>query len=269
MKRLLLATLIAAGAAHAEERVRAIEFSDGSASVEVSADPSAASQTLVHVDAPGLDRPVYALKGMIRYTGVTGDAFLQMDNHFAGRGTFFTKGLSESGPLAKLNGSSDWRPFMLPFYADQDSESPTPDGISLIVVLPESGSVEIRDVALFQYAAGEDPLASVQGLAARAALLIAAIGGGLIGVWAGIIGMLASRGKARGFVLGSATVVLIAGIASLIAGVAAFATGQPYAVFYPLLLIGLIVTLVVGGLRRTLPKRYEAVEMHRMRAMDA
>ena len=54
-------------------------------------------------------------------TAVPGDGFLQLDSHFGGAGTFFTKGLAAARPFGKLSGSSDWRPFVLPlsFVADR------------------------------------------------------------------------------------------------------------------------------------------------------
>jgi len=45
--------------------------------------------------------------------------------------------------------------------------------------------------------------------------------------------------------------------------------GQPYAVYYPLLLIGLIGTVVPAGVYPALKRRYEEVELRAMRAMDA
>ena len=55
---------------------------------------------------------------------------------------------------------------------------------------------------------------------------------------------------------------------SLVGGVAAIAAAQPYAVYYPLLLIGIIVVAVIGKLRGTLSARYEQFELKRMQSMD-
>ena len=56
---------------------------------------------------------------------------------------------------------------------------------------------------------------------------------------------------------------------SLVAGVIALALGQPYAVYYPLLLGGIILTAVCGGIRPGLRHGYEQRELRRMAAMDA
>ena len=85
--------------------------------------------------------------------------------------------------------------------------------------------------------------------------MIGAIGGGLIGLWGAVIGVVSSRGKARRFVLGSANALLLIGIASLGGGVAAIGAAQPYAVYYPLLLIGIVLITVIGKLRGTLSAR--------------
>jgi len=239
----------------------------------VTAVPGEQQQLLLELPDPGISSPVYALKGMVRYDDVQGDGFLQLDSHFGDAGTFFTKGLTAAGPLGKLGGSSDWRPFVLPFFANSgdqaDSVAPLPDKLTLSLVLPGAGTVSIREVGLYQYASGEDPLrAAGQWFGTRSAALLGGIGGALIGLWGSLIGVLASRGKARHFVLGSANALLVTGIASFVGGAVAVATGQPYAVYYPLLLIGIILVLVLGKMRGNLSARYEQLELKKMQSMD-
>ena len=281
-----LSLLLLSCSLQAEELLRAVSFSDafedGALSagelidedtLTVKAAPGKQFQPLIELSYPGISSPVYALKGMIRYENVKGDGFLQLDNHFGARGTFFTKSLASAGPLRKISGSSDWRPFVLPFYANSGDQaggtSPLPEKLSLGLYLPGSGTVSIRGVGLYQYATGEDPLQSTgQWINNRKATLLGAIGGCLIGLWGAVIGVVSSRGKARRFVLGSANALLLIGIASLGGGVAAIAAAQPYAVYYPLLLIGIILVAVIGKLRGTLSARYEQLELKRMQSMD-
>jgi hypothetical protein len=255
----------------AEELVGAVSFAEEP--LTVTAVPGKALQSLIELPEPGVSMPVYALKGMLRYEDVQGDGFLQLDNHFGELGTFFTKGLAAAGPLGKISGTSDWRPFVLPFYANSgdqaDGASPLPEKLSLSLYLPGSGTVSISDLGLYQYASGEDPLqASGQWFGNRTATLLGAIGGGLIGLWGALIGVLSSRGKARHFVLASANALFVIGIASLVGGVVALATAQPYAVYYPLLLIGIILVAVIGKMRGSLSARYEQLELKRMQSMD-
>jgi hypothetical protein len=231
-------------------------------------------QPIVEIADPGISAPVYALKGMIRYANVQGDGYLELDSHFGDKGTFFTRSLAASGPLGKLSGNSDWRQFVLPFNASSgdpaDGTSRLPEKLSLALYLPGLGSVSLRNVALYQYAIGENPLQpDGQWFGSRSAGLIGGIGGTLLGLWGGLIGVLSSRGKARTFALASAKALLLLGIASTILGVVAWAAGQPNAVYYPLLFIGVIIIAVIGTLRKTLALRYEQLELKKMQSMDA
>lgn len=255
----------------AEELLSAMSFAEEP--LTVTAAPGVQQQLLLELSDPGISSPVYALKGMVRYEGVQGDGFLQLDSHFGDAGTFFTRSLAAAGPLGKLSGSSDWRPFALPFFANSgdqaDRAAPLPDKLTLSLVLPGAGTVSIRDVGLYQYASGEDPMqAASQWFSSRSAGLLGGIGGALIGLWGALIGILSSRGKARHFVLGSANALLFIGIASLVGGVVAVGTAQRYSVYYPLLLIGIILIVVFGILRSNLSARYVQLELKRMQSMD-
>lgn len=98
---------------------------------------------------------------------------------------------------------------------------------------------------------------------------IGGIGGGLIGVLGGTIGVLAGCGKARRFVLALTAVLILVGAICLIVGAVAWALGQPYAVYYPLLLGGAILVFVCGLNLPALRRRYQQMELQKMAAMDA
>lgn len=253
------------------------DISLGGESLTISAVPGRQTHVLIELDEPGVSAPAYALKGMVRYNDVQGEAFLQLDNDFGSHGSFFTKGVAATGPLGRISGSSDWRPFVLPFQASQDEQADgellLPKKLTLSVFLPGSGTVTVTDLGLYQYADGENPLQmhsqAGQWFSSQAAGWIGGIGGTLLGLWGAMIGVLSSRGKARGFVVGSANVILVIGIGSLIAGIVALGMAQPYAVYFPLLLMGVIVVAVVAMLYRTLSARYEQLELQRMQSMDA
>lgn len=259
----------------AEELVKAVSLADEP--LTITAVPGQPAHLLIELPEPGVGSPVYALKGRVRYEGVEGDAFLQLDNHFGAKGTFFTRSLASTGPLGKITASSDWRPFVLPFYAntgDQtDGKMLLPEKLTLSLYLPGSGTVSVAEIGLYQYASGEDPLQmhmqTGQWFSNRTAGWIGGIGGTLLGVWGALIGIVSARGKARGFAIGSAKALLFIGIASLIAGILALSMAQPYAVYYPLLLLGVIIVAVMAMLRRTLSARYEQLELKRMQSMDA
>jgi hypothetical protein len=255
----------------AEELVSAVPLAEEP--LTITTVPGKQLQRLIELPDPGINSSVYALKGMVRYADVQGEGFLQLDSHFGDMGTFFTKGLAAAGPMGKITGTSDWRPFVLPFYANSggqaDDASPLPEKLSLWLFLPGTGAVSIADVGLYQYASGEDPLqATGQWFGDRSAGLLGGIGGALIGLWGALIGVMSARGKARRFVLGSANALFVIGIASLVGGAVAMATAQAYAVYYPLLLIGIILVVVIGTMRGSLLARYEQLELKRMQSMD-
>jgi hypothetical protein len=52
-------------------------------------------------------------------------------------------------------------------------------------------------------------------------------------------------------------------------GLVALSNGQPYAVYYPLLLVGAVSAALGFSLPRSLNKRYEEMELRRMQALDA
>jgi len=267
-----LSLLLFSVSLQAEERLGAVRFEDEA--LTATAVSGEQRQVLLELPNPGVTLPVYALKGMVRYDGVQGDGFLQLTSDFGDAGIFFTKTLAAGGPLGKLSGSSDWRPFVLPFYANSgdpaDGAAPLPDKLTLSLVLPGAGTVSVRDLGLYQYASGEDPMqAAGQWFGDRSAALLGGFGGALIGLWGALIGILASRGKARLFVVASTNALLVIGVASLAGGVVAIATAQPYAVYFPLLLLGIILFAVFGKMRAKLSAQYEQLELKKMQSMDA
>jgi hypothetical protein len=106
------------------------------------------------------------------------------------------------------------------------------------------------------------------------------IGGGIVGSVIGLmgaaIGILAGAGIARKVCLALMGVMFVFGLAglalALLGGLAALVFSQPYAVYYPLLLIGTILGLVCTILPaigfRSIKQRYEQKELQKMHAMD-
>jgi MFS family permease len=96
------------------------------------------------------------------------------------------------------------------------------------------------------------------------------IGGGVLGSLGGVLGAIAGKcapqEKARGFVMGAFTAFMLFGIVNLVLGIVAVATGQPYGIWYPLVLIGFLLTLLFGMLKPVVRKRYEEAETRRMEA---
>jgi hypothetical protein len=223
---------------------------------------------LLTVERPPITSPRYAVVGSVRYEAVQGTAYLEMWNVFPNGGRFFSRTLGTSGPMGLLTGSSGWRPFILPFL-NQES-APPPLVLEVNLVLPGPGTVHLSPVRLIQFGPGEDPLA-VQGQwwSERQAGLAGGLLGAALGCAGGLIGWLSSKGKAPRLVLGLARGLLVFGIMLLGAGLMALVSDQPWAVSYPLLLAGLICVTVIGCNWRSLKRRYEEIELRRMRALDA
>ena len=100
--------------------------------------------------------------------------------------------------------------------------------------------------------------------------LIGAFGGAgygsLAGMFGGLSGALAARGKARTPVIATHIGFLTVGVVCLAGGLVAVATGQPYHVWYPLVLIGGIGSVLFGALLPQLKQRYAAAEQRTVEA---
>ena len=105
---------------------------------------------------------------------------------------------------------------------------------------------------------------------AQASAFFGGYGGGAVGLLGGCIGVaagtLAPKGKGRSAVLGSMAVFAVLGVLSLLTGLTALVFGQPYHVWYPLLLLGVIPAGVMGGLIPVVRRRYAEAEQRRLDA---
>lgn len=92
---------------------------------------------------------------------------------------------------------------------------------------------------------------------------------GLAAGWMGaVVGLNAPKGKKKGFVLKAWFTLWAVAVALIIAGVVALVNGQPWGVWYGLLLPGVIGTLVVGANSLVIIKRYREVEQRKIAAKD-
>lgn len=93
-------------------------------------------------------------------------------------------------------------------------------------------------------------------------------GGTLIGLLGAFAGYFAPRGKYRGLVVGGMSLFCGLGVVQLLVGITALVTGQPYAIWFPLVLAGTIFALVCGGLIPQLRRQYGLAEQRKMEAED-
>lgn len=222
---------------------------------------------------PGITSPSYAIDGQVRYEGVEGVGYLEMWSHFPEGKAYFTRAMAASGPLQSIQGSSEWRQFSLPFYVRDESGwlPDRPERLELNLVLQGKGTVFIRPVSLVQDAdsVGSGKRADGAWWSTNLGNKLGAYLGSLIGILGGIVGWLGGKGKARGFVMASLGSLLVFGLCSLVAGLAALILRQPYMVYYPLLLLGIIPAAVSVSCLRPFRRRYEEAELRRMSAIDA
>jgi len=218
---------------------------------------------------PKMASHVYVLRGQIKYEGVEPIGFVEMWSHFGDNEAYFTRTLAPQGPMGQLGGASDWREVALPFTSVPGK---LPTKLVVNVILPGKGTVFVKPFTLSSVAGGQPAAAQPFDNAwwsERAAGLIGGIIGGVLGLIGAVVGTLAGIGVARRVAVGLCVSVIFAGILSLLAGAAALGMGQPWFVYYPFLLGGVIGVAVCGLNLPAIRKRYDALELRRMAAMDA
>ncbi len=224
---------------------------------------------LVTLEPTGVKSHLYTLRGQIRYEDVSQPGYLEMWNHFANGGAYFSRTAAPSGPTGIIVGTSTTREFILPFQSDPQTGPPGKMEVNLI--LPSSGRVWIGPLTLTEFSEAEWSSAMQANGAwwsPQAGGLVGGLLGCLIGLMGAVIGTLCSLGRARTLCLTSCWMAIGIGVVCLIAGTIALTLQQPYEVYYPLLLTGIIATSVVGGLMRTVRKRFEEAELRKMASMD-
>jgi hypothetical protein len=221
--------------------------------------------TVLTIDQPQIAGPRYSLSGRLRYENVDGAGYLEMWNYFPGGRQYFSRTLADQGPMMKIQGTSGWRSFVLPFDA---TGAPQPTRLVVNVFLPSRGSVYLGPLELRE----ESGAASGQrgdGTTSRLAGMAGGVAGLVVGGLGALIGVLTSLGRARRFVIASATSLIAFGALAFTAGIVAFAWSQSYPGVYPfLLLLGFLTSVVPLGLLPAIRKRYEEIELRTMRAHD-
>jgi peptidoglycan/LPS O-acetylase OafA/YrhL len=92
------------------------------------------------------------------------------------------------------------------------------------------------------------------------------VGGTLGGLLGAAAGALAPKGKGRPWVMAGFGVMIALGFASLALGVVAIVAGQPYGIWYPPLLVGIILPVVLLGVLPGVRRTYDAAEARRIEA---
>ena len=225
---------------------------------------------IVTLESPGISKFHYKVQGRIRYEGVEQPGYLEMWSHFAKGGPYFTKTLSDSGPMGVIHGASASREFILPFQSS--AASGTPLKLEINLVLPANGKVWISPLSISQFDEnewGDAMTAEGAWWGNRTASLIGGILGPLLGIMGAIVGTLSGMGRGRKVAIGICWFSIVSGSVFLVAGLVAVAMSQPYAVYFPLLLMGFLSTVIMSSVLPITRKRFEDAELRRMEAMDA
>jgi hypothetical protein len=102
--------------------------------------------------------------------------------------------------------------------------------------------------------------------------LYGAVAGSVVGVLGGLLGAavggLAPRGRGRAAVYAAFALMTAFGVVTLAAGLWAMFAEQPRHVWYPLVLVGGLVTVLFPGLFPVVRARYREAEMRRLEAED-
>lgn len=223
-----------------------------------------ASERIAVIESPAVAEQSYAITGTVAYEGVEGDGYLEMWSVFPDGSRYFSRTLDAAGPLAKLSDTSPARSFALPFFLTPDS--PRPIRLEVNVVLPAGGHVTVRDLRFDSSA----PAASERGAwwSARTAGSIGGAAGSAVGIFGGLLGTLCSLGRGQRFVLAGLVALGASGLVLGAIGGVALALGQPYEVWYPLLLLGVLDPVLAFSLRPTVRRRFDTLERRRMQALD-
>ena len=87
-----------------------------------------------------------------------------------------------------------------------------------------------------------------------------------VGLWGSLIGIFVPLGKGRALVTGFTLLLVLLAVGSVIAGLIALAQGQPFGVWFFLVVPGLPIAIILLVALAFLPRLYQIAEAQRMRA---
>lgn len=285
------------------ERVN-YRINNGGVNIEFVAEADQSSTIPIAVVTPPLiTTQIYAIRGVVSYSYVKGDGYFEMWSIFKKDGKevrHFSRTLADFGPAAKISGDSKGREFILPF--NREGMDTPPVRLELNLVLPEGGTVRILEAVLelVQYpnvtsiesvfnpppiptpapkpAAVSTPASAPVNTSKTSSPVpktwwtekqedwIGTVGGCLFGLLGLLIGITAGKSKKTASAL--AKIGCAVGLLLLFAGAVAAIIRQPYVVYYPLLLLGLVGSVIFAAAAASLAKISRREELRRIAAMD-
>ena len=244
---------------------------------KVSFDAGGGTVRVLDLPQPGITQSSWEISGKVKYANVIDNGYIEMWSHFPDGTAYFTRTLDTSGPMGVLHGKSEWREFRLPFFSQAGK---VPSKLEVNIVLPSGGTVWLGPATLKEVIAQPPPAANAIKKGAGGVFVapwwgnasggrIGGVLGTVIGLYGALIGILAAWSRTRRMLISFMMTGLIMCAVLLMAGLVALGSGQPYAVWYPLVLGGGIGGIITGGLLPVMKRRIEEEELRRMTALDA
>jgi hypothetical protein len=110
------------------------EVAEGELFVEVSGE---GLYPLLVIEEPNVQPPRFQIDGTVRHEDVAGNAYFEMWTVLPDESRYFTRTLADSGPLGSMTGTSEQRPFSLPFELGE--EGPVPIRLEINLITEGSG----------------------------------------------------------------------------------------------------------------------------------
>jgi hypothetical protein len=107
------------------------------------------------MDVSGISTHHYAITGEVAYENVAPGSYLEMWSYFDSpapgypEGAYFSRTMADGGPMGKLDGTSGWREFWLPF--DSTGTTSKLRRLEMNLHLTGPGTVHFRNMKLMQY----------------------------------------------------------------------------------------------------------------------
>lgn len=221
----------------------------------------------------GMKSRTYALQLWIDYSVGSAPAYFEMWTTLERGDAFFSKTLGSSGPMAHLLGDRVGREVIVPASLEGSAENAVSSSLSL--VLPEGGKVTIHKARMLDVPVGLGIVTHVAGQWFPA--WMGGVLGGIFGVVFGCLGSFYQNARRTGrcwSVMQRFPLFMgcVAGL-SLVAAMIGFAIGQPYHVWYPLGLMGVLGGVLAPVMQRQAAKQLQredqSFEDRQMQAMDA
>lgn len=228
---------------------------------------------ILEIDTPAIETAAYALQGEIKYE-VEQSGYLELIHSFGEKGSFFTRSMNEKGPMGMLKVKSDWRPFILPFYRNNEGsldqiEIPPPEKLSLRVHLPGSAELVFRNIALVNLKEHPDlSFVAGQWFSSKESGLYFGSVGAVLGVIYGLMSFFCARGRYRAMVSGGLLSMGLLGFLALAFAFSAAFLEQPGHVTWPFFLLGFLLLAFLLLFRPIFRRRFQASELRKMESKD-